>query len=346
MTSATLKTIAKVTGFSVTTVSRALGGFDDVNEATRQRIVAEAQRLGYEPNQQARALQQQRTSTIGLILPGGGMRFADPFLGEFIAGIGGAATDAGFDILVSTPNAAQTELAAYKRMVAGRRVDGLVLMRIRSTDPRVEYLTKTHLPFALFGRTTSPSDYLYIDVDGIAGQAALTHHLIEIGHQHIAYITPPRKLTFTTYRLQGFEIAMQQRGVVIEERYVVEGDLTETSGRHIAHHLLDLTPMPTAIMAGNDSMAIGIMKAIHERGLRVGRDVAVGGYDDIPAASHLHPSLTTIRQPIFEIGKQLTEMLLARIAGEEIAPSAVLITPELFVRESSAPNTQVNGNRR
>jgi DNA-binding LacI/PurR family transcriptional regulator len=346
MTSATLKTIAKVTGFSVTTVSRALGGFDDVNEVTRERIIAEAQRLGYEPNQQARALQQQRTSTIGLILPGGGMRFADPFLGEFIAGIGGAATDAGFDVLVSAPNASQTELAAYKRMVAGRRVDGLVLMRIGTTDPRVEYLARTHLPFALFGRTTSAHDYLHIDVDGIAGQGALTRHLIDIGHQHIAYLTPPRKLMFTGYRLRGFQQAMEGANLAINERYIVEGELTEASGLALAQRLLDLRPLPTAIMAGNDSMAIGVMKAIHERGLRVGGDVAVGGYDDIPAAAHLHPSLTTVRQPIFEIGKQLTEMLLARIAGETIAPSAVLITPELLVRDSSTPKPQVNGKRR
>jgi DNA-binding LacI/PurR family transcriptional regulator len=343
MPSTTLKTIAEYTGFSVTTVSRALGGFDDVNAETRDLIIAEAKRLGYEPNQQARALQRQKTNTIGFILPAGGTRFSDPFFGEFIAGIGAAATEAGFDLLVSTPSQAQPELAVYRRMVAGRRVDGLVMMRVAISDPRIEYLSKTHLPFAAFGRTAHHASYLHIDVDGVAGQAAMTQHLLDIGHRHIAYITPPRNLMFTVYRLQGFEQAMQTNGLAVNHSLICEGDLTEASGLVLAHDLLQRTPMPTAIMTGNDSMAIGVMKAVQERGLRVGADVAVGGYDDIPAAAHLHPSLTTIRQPIFEIGQQLTHMLLERIAGRDIASPAVLIQPQLLTRESTDPRHGVNG---
>jgi LacI family transcriptional regulator len=346
MSSATLKTIAKLTGFSVTTVSRALAGYDDVSEATRERIVAEAQRLGYEPNQQARSLQGQKSNTIGLVLPPSGIRFADQFFGEFVAGIGSVATGAGFDLLVSTPTQTDPELVVYRRMVAGRHVDGLVLMRLRISDPRIEYLNKTNLPFAAFGRTAGSTDYLHIDADGIAGQTALTQHLIDIGHQRIAYITPPRNLMFTTYRLQGFHQAMQAHNLPIDERLIVEGDLTEASGWSLTRYLLDHQPMPTAIMTGNDAMAIGVMKAVQELGLRVGYDVAVGGYDDIPAAAHLHPSLTTIRQPIFEIGQQLTQMLLDRIAQRPIESPAVLLTPALLVRESTEPRASTNGKRR
>lgn len=336
MTGTTLKTIAQVTGFSITTVSRALGGFDDVNAATRDLILAEAARLGYEPNVQARALQTQKTRTIGLVLPAGG-RFADPFFGEFIAGIGSAATSAGYDMLVSMADAPQAELAVYRRMVAGRRVDGLVLMRARAVDPRIEYLATTDLPFAVFGRTTSIDDYLHIDVDSTAGQAALTQHLIDRGHRRIAYLAPPRNLMFTRYRLQGFREAMARAGLAVDEALVQEGELTEASGWALAHHLLSRDQRPTAIMAGNDTMAIGTMKAVLERGLRIGVDVAIGGFDDIPSAAHLHPGLTTVHQPIFAIGQQVTQMLLDRMAGRANASRSVLITPELLVRGSTDP---------
>lgn len=336
MTAITLKTIAQATGFSITTVSRALGGFDDVSAETRQIILAEAARLDYEPNVQARALQTQKTRTIGMVLPAGG-RFADPFFGEFIAGIGSAATGAGFDVLVSLADSAQTELAAYRRMVAGRRVDGLVLMRARAIDPRIEYLATTGLPFAVFGRTTSIDNYLHIDVDSTAGQAALTQHLIERGHRRIAYLTPPRNLMFTSYRLQGFREAMMRAGLAVDDTLVQEGELTEASGWTLARALLEREPRPTAIMAGNDSMAIGVMKAVLEHGLRIGIDVAIGGFDDIPSAAHLHPGLTTIHQPIFAIGQQVTQMLLDRIAERDNPIPSVLITPELLVRGSTDP---------
>jgi LacI family transcriptional regulator len=225
-------------------------------------------------------------------------------------------------------------------------VDGLILMRVGMHDPRIEYLAKTRLPFAAFGRTTSIEDYLHIDVDGIAGQASLTQHLIDMGHERIAYVTPPGNLMFTHYRQQGFTEAMTRRGLTVDERLILEGDLTEVSGWAAGHTLLEQPNRPTAIMAGNDSMAIGVMKAIQERGLRVGHDIAVGGYDDIPPAAHLHPGLTTIRQPIFEIGQKLTEMLLDRIAGRDILSPRVLITPELLVRESTHPNHHPNGKRR
>jgi LacI family transcriptional regulator len=342
----TLKSIAQVTGFSVTTVSRALGGFDDVNEDTRLLIVQEAARQGYQPNLQARLLQGQRSQTVGLIISTQGPRFADPFFSEVVAGIGSQAAAAGFDLLLGTHTPQVDELDAYRRLVTGRRVDGLVLMRVRSRDPRIDYLATTRLPFAAFGRTASSADYLHIDVDGVTGQAAMTQHLIDLGHKRIAYIAAPRDLMFSFYRLQGFRQTMQAARLPVDEALIVEGDLTESSGWALAHELLARNPMPTAIMTGNDSMAIGAMKAVHERGMRVGHDVAVGGYDDIPAAALLHPSLTTIHQPIFEIGQRLTQMLLDRIAGRDLASHAILITPELLVRESTDPAQSPNGKRR
>lgn len=337
MTPATLKSVAKATGFSITTVSRALGGFDDVSEETRQRILEEARRQGYKPNEQARALQRRRSQTLGLIVPSTGPRFPDPFFSEFVSGVGTAASAAGFDLLLSTHTPLEDELETYRRMVAGRRVDGLILMRARFADERIEYLAHTDMPFVVYGRTTSTDSYLYIDVDGVAGQQAITRHFVELGHRRIAYITPPGNLMFTHFRLQGFQQAMEDAGLPIDDGLIIEGDLTERGGMALTRHLLSLPAPPTAILTGNDSMAFGAMSAIQEHGLQVGRDIAVGGFDDVPLAEHIHPSLTTMHQPIHEAGQRVTQILLRKISGQTIDHSAALITPELMVRASSGP---------
>lgn len=335
MNAATLKSIAKATGFSVTTVSRALGGFDDVNAETRQLILEEARRQGYHPNLQARALQARRSRTIGLIVPVTGPRFPDPFFSEFVAGVGAVVAESGFDLLLSMHTTLNAEIDAYRRVIAGQRVDGLILLRARVDDARIRYLSQTRIPFVVFGRTTLEQEYVFIDVDGSAGQHALTEHFIALGHRRIAYICPPFEMMFTVYRLSGFRQAMQAHSLPVDEALIVESDLTERGGREAANRLLDLPDPPTAIMAGNDLTAFGVMKAVQERGLAVGKDVAVGGFDDIPLAEHVHPGLTTIRQPIFQIGQQAAQTLLSLIAGKSIADASVLIMPELVVRASS-----------
>lgn len=335
MSNATLKSIAKSTGYSITTVSRALAGYDDVNEQTRQTILKEAQRQGYEPNLNARLLQKQRTQTIGLIVPVSSSRLPDPFFSEFVAGVSGQAALAGYDLLLSTDSDQSQELDHYRRIVSRNRVDGLVLARIRRHDPRIEYLLGTDTPFVVFGRTDQADGYVYIDIDGVAGQAALTAHFIALGHTRIAYISAPASLTFAAHRAQGFHAAMAHAGLSIDADLLVEGDLSEESGYAITCALLAQSTPPTAIMAGNDLMAFGAMRAVQAAGLRVGVDIAVGGFDDIPSAAHIAPGLTTVRQPIYEIGQQLTETLLAMIDGQPVAQRARLLTPQLIVRASS-----------
>lgn len=335
MATATLKTIALATGFSVTTVSRALGGFDDVSEETRQIILEEARRQGYRPNSHARALQTRRTQTIGLIAPFTGPRFPDPFFGEFVAGAGNAAGASGYDLLLSTQLPAADELEDYQRLVLGRRVDGLLIIRARYDDARVRYLTDLRFPFVVFGRTACVQDYVSIDVDGATGQRELTEHFIRLGHRRIAYFLPPRELMFTHFRLQGFHEAMAHHGLPVDPDLLIETELTENGGREAAHYVLGLPHPPTAIMTGNDRVALGVMGAIHSKGLVVGRDIAVAGFDDIPAAEHVHPGLTTVRQPIYEIGQRCAQTLLHLIAGEDVQPRSTLIKPELVVRASS-----------
>ena len=336
----TLKDIAEKVGFSVTTVSRALGGYDDVAEGTRRLVVRTAEEMGYRPNVMARRLQKQRTETLGFVIPTFGPRFSDPFFSELLAGMGNAAASHNFDLLVSTrPPDTHEETNVYEQLVQERRVDGLMLTRTRINDARIAYLLAQDFPFAAFGRTQTEGGYACVDIDGELGMFNATQHLIELGHRDIAIILPPVDLMFTVYRRAGFYRAMRAHGLGVEPSWEESGDLTERGGYAAACHLLERARRPTAIIAGNDLMAIGAMRAAREHGLSVGRELSVVGFDDITLAEHANPPLTTVRQPIYEVGQRVCRMLVQVLAGKSMAEEGyqVLFEPELVIRDSSGP---------
>jgi LacI family transcriptional regulator len=336
----TLKDIARRVGVSVTTVSRALGGYDDVAEETKRRILQAAQEMGYHPHIIAQSLQRQRTNTVGLIIPTAGPRFSDPYFTEILTGIGNEAAEHEFDLLVSTRAPGAQEREAYERIVGSRRVDGLLVIRTRCHDERITYLMESGFPFVAFGRSDLDLDFPYIDVDGTKGLDEATQYLIDLGHRRIAYISAPLDLMFAKYRLAGYKGTMERNGLSVREEWIAIGRLTQEDGYREGLKLLDLEPAPTAIIAANDLMALGAISAAQERGLIVGRDVAVTGFDDIPLAEHSHPALTTVRQPIYHIGTMICSMLIQVIHGEKLAERHILLEPTLVVRESSGVGRQ------
>ncbi len=331
----TLRDIAKATDLSVTTVSRALNDYDDVSPGTKALIRRVAEEMGYSPNTLAQRLRKKRTDTIGLILPTFGPRFSDPFFSELLAGIGNRAAQHGFDLLVSTRPPGESEMEAYRRKVQGRRVDGFVVVRTRGEDSRIDYLRNEGFPFVAYGRTDSPLDYPFVDGDGHRGMLLVVDHLASLGHSRIACITPPPDLMFTQHRLEGFRDGLREQGIQPDEALVRTGDLTQRGGYEQASALLDLPDPPTAIAAFNDLMAFGAMSAAQERGLVVGKDLAVTGFDDTPMAEHSHPPLTTVHQPIYQIGSMVCEMLIGLTQGKPPEQPHVLLQPTLVVRFSS-----------
>lgn len=331
----TLKDIARETGYSITTVSRALNNYDDVSAETKAHIRDTADRLGYYPNVTAQHLRQRRTDTLGFIIPTTRRHFSDPFFIEFLTGVGDEASDQSYDLLVSTQSPGPGEIDVYRRFVRGKRVDGLVIVRTRRQDPRIEYLLEQEFPFVAFGRTETSHAFLFVDEDGRAGMAQATQHLIDQGHRRIGFIAADRRLMFARERLRGYIETHEENGIPVDESLIVEGDLSQRSGRRTARHLLDLPDPPTAIMAANDLMALGAMAAAQARGLAVGNDLAVTGFDDIPLAEHYHPPLTTVRQPIHEIGQMVCEMLIRTLQGQPLEDPRVLLQPTLIARASS-----------
>ena len=330
----TLNDIADRLGISASTVSRALADYPDIAISTRERVLETAEEMGYRPNVIARMLQKQRTDTIGFIIPTHGPRFSDPFFSEILAGIGNHAADQRYDLLVSTRAPGAEEMEVYKRMVQERRVDGLLVVRTRRQDDRIAYLVEEQFPVVAFGKSDLEVEFPYLDVDSKSGVRRLTQHLIDLGHRRIACISAPLDLIFASARLEGYREALEANSIAIDESLVIVGALTERSGYDAGREMLTRDSAPTAIVACNDLMATGVISAAQGLGLTVGRDLAVTGFDDVPLAEHSHPPLTTVRQPIYDIGQRICEMLIHLLRGETLNERHVILEPQLVVRES------------
>jgi len=331
----TIRDVAKKLNLSITTVSRALDGYDDVADHTRQRVTQVARKMGYVPSRAARQLRRQQADVIGYILPASGSHFTDPFFSEFIAGLGDEATSHNYDLLVSTATPdSSAEHAIYERWVRSRLIDGIILSRMRLRDWRAKYLTENNFPFVAHGHTHQRLKFPYIEVDSRAGFELLVKHLVERGHKRIAYIGAPARFTLQTDRLDGYRSGLEATHIRFDPGLVGEGDLSRTGGYDAALRLFDLPKPPTAIIGVNDLTAIGAMRAARERGLMVGKDIAIAGYDGTDDSEHTQPPLTTLRQQVYEIARQLAQMLIARIAGEPVQ-ARLIIQPELVVREST-----------
>lgn len=331
----TIKDVAKKANVSITTVSRALHGYDDVSPHTRKRIIKIAKDLGYTPNILAQRLQKQRADTIGLILPTFKPRFSDPFFSELLAGIGNKAAELGFDLLVSTRAPGEQEVKTYQNLIEGARVDGFIVVRTREFDPRITYLIEEGFSFAAFGRSKSNSNYAYVDEDGYYAMQLVAEHIVSLGHKRIGCITSNADLNFTRYRMNGLKDGLANHQISIDENIVRTGDLTQRSGYELGKELLQHPDPPTMIVAFNDLMAFGVMSAAQELGLVVGRDLSVTGFDDIPMAEFSHPSLTTISQPVYQIGGMLCDILIKMVNKTLEKLPQIVLKPKLVIRKST-----------
>lgn len=332
--SVTLKDIAKRVNRSVTTVSRALNDYDDVSPETKAEVRRVAAEMGYTPSTLAQRLRKQRSDTIGVILPTFGPRFSDPFFSEFLAGVGNKATEQGYDLMVSTRPPNEEEMETYRVNVQGRRVDGFIIVRTRCVDLRIQYLRQIGFPFVAFGRTCGDLDFPFVDEDSEYGMQLIADHLVRLGHRRFACISAPSYLEFTHLRIKGITKVLTKHGINLEEDLICESDLTQGGGYKQASNLLDMSIPPTAIIACNDLMALGAMSAAQERGLVVGNDIAITGFDDIPMAEHSHPPLTTVHQPIYRIGNTVCEMLIKIIQGLPLESDQLILKPSLVIRQS------------
>jgi len=330
----TLKDIAEEVNRSITTVSRALAGCSDVNKETAELVKSVAKRMGYVPNTYAQRLQKQTTDTVGIVAPPSSKGYAEPFFSEFLAGIGEKATAFGYDMLV-TYASEDNQMDLYRKLVEGRRVDGFILYRTLRDDPRVNYLHSIGFPFTSFGRVENLHDYAYIDEDGEYAMELVARHLFERGHRRIGCICPPLTVMYAYTRLNGLVKGLNNLGLDLDPDLIREGYFDQKDGYEQAMVLLGHPNPPTAIVGFNDLIAFGVINAAKNRGLHIGSEFAVTGFDNGQMAALYRPPLTTISQPTYEIGGMLFQLLIQNLGNVKAPKPQILLSPELIVREST-----------
>jgi LacI family transcriptional regulator len=332
----TIRDLAKKLELSITQVSRALGGYSDVSESTREKVIQAAREMGYEPSYAARQLRRKRADAIGFILPTSSPRFSDPFYANFLTGLCDEAAQHHVDLVVSScPPDSDLEKTMYQRWFQSMRVDGLVINRVRTHDWRVDYLAENNMPFVTLGLPDTRLEFPALRVNERHGFERLVLHLKDKGHSRIAFIGGPTELIIQRERFGGYLSGLNTAGLIYDDQLVLQADLTEDNGYLAAQTLLTDPNPPTAILGCNDQIAIGALRAAKEAGYKVGAEFAIAGYDGIREGAYTDPPLTTLYQPTYEIARRLVNMLMMVINHQPLEPTHPMLEPELILRAST-----------
>jgi len=335
----TLKQVAQAAEVSYQTVSKVLNQQMQVSEETENRIWKAVQTLGYHPNYTARSLRTQRSFTIGYSWPPSPPEQENLILDQFLQNMFAAAEEQGYYLLCFPYHTdIKKHLATYSELIESRRVDGFILSNIEYDDPRILLLLEKNFPFVTFGRSNMELVFPWIDVDGGLGIRQAMLHIMEQGHHKIGALAWPLESRVGNNRMEGYYSVLREAGITPEDEWIKRGEGVFDFGYKATLELLDLpeTKRPTALIALNDMMAVGALQAAKDRGLQVGSEFAVSGFDDAPMVQYTFPPLTTVRQPIAEIGQRIISMLMECINnGDSPVLNPELIAPQLIVRSST-----------
>ena len=327
----TINDIARRVGLSKASVSRALNGKQDVDPETRKRVLKVATQLGYVASASARALSNGRSNCLGLLVP----TLTWPWILEVLRGVAEEIERSGYSlILYTTSGGEDSEREFMSQVVPAGAVDGLALVIPLGMLEYIERLAKGGLPIVVVDDRGHYPDLPTVATTNIEGGRSATRHLIEHGRQRIAMLNGPHDFGCNRDRLEGYKSALQDAGLRFDPQLVVDSDFKESGGASAMTELLAADPRLDAVFVANDVMAFGAMRALRNAGRRVPDDVAVVGFDDIPASAMTHPPLTTVRQPLYEMGRTAASMVMAAVRGESIAKRIELPT-SLVVRDSS-----------
>lgn len=328
---ATIRDVAERAGVSISTVSIALKHDPRVKESTRKRIAAVAQSLGYRPNGIARDLKMQQTQTIAIFLHDLG----GPFYSELVSGVQDVALSYGYSPIVACSVGGRG--VALDRLLLEGRVDGAIILDHHIEEDFIRKVAGHKLPIVLLDRDIEGCPDVYrVTSDHAGGAYGATRHLLENGYRKIAFVGGPSVSEDGQLRFRGYVRAMQSFGFEIDKSFIIPGNFTEQSGYEAGLTLILRQQTPDAVFAGNDEMAIGILRAFSERLIRVPEDIALVGFDDIRLTQYTFPTLTTVHQPMYELGTVAAQILFRVFDGEQMIDPMILET-WLVVRDSSGP---------
>ncbi|MFI8455402.1 LacI family DNA-binding transcriptional regulator [Kitasatospora sp. NPDC085464] len=331
----TLEEVAARAGVGRGTVSRVINGSSRVSEQAKETVGRAIAELGYVPDRAARALAGSRTDAVALVVPESEARlFAEPYFLDIIRGVSAELGSADKQLLLTLIRTEQ-ERQRFEQYLAAQRVDGVLLVSVHRDDPLPDQVRALGLPTVLNGRRSPHEPVAYVDSDNVGAGRSAVEHLAGRGRRRIATITGPSDMDAAEGRLAGYRQGLAAAGLPADEGLVAVGDFTEDGGRRAMRELLARCPDLDAVFAASDLMAVGALAVLRARGLDVPGDVALVGVDDSPVARHLDPPLTTVRQPIEQMGRTMAGLLLRQIAGEDVEPSRLVLPTELVVRRSS-----------
>lgn len=327
----TIRDIAKLSGVSYSTVSRALSGVDKVKDTTYVRVLEAAEHLGYVVNRQARSLAGGGHQVVGLLVHG----LESDYFGQILKGVDEALAQANFEMMLFTTHRHKDkEINHATRMMSGL-TDGLLIVSPESHQDYIRNLQEKAVPFVLVD-VSAADEGVTVSATNAEGAYDATCYLLALGHRRIGFITGNLNLPVAVHRLEGYRRALGAFALPFDDSLVCEGDFVQERGYEAALELLSREPRPTAIFASNDESAFGVLRAAEFLGVAVPDDLSVVGFDDLPMSKHITPKLTTVRQPIREMGNVAATLLLEQLRYGQPAASVQLPT-ELVIRSSCAP---------
>jgi len=329
--------VSRALGLTKGTVSRALNGYPDISESTRQRVRAMADRMGYRPLSQAQGIRTGRTRSIGLVLQTSEHDSHAPFLTDFIAGVSDTASKHDWTLTVSTAGSDAAMATTLKRLVDERKADGFILPRTLTEDPRVRTLQGLDVPFVLFGRTRGSESCAYYDIKGGVAMQGAVRRLVGLGHRRIGFVGGGERYNFAALREAGYTAGLQEAGIEIDPALIQRNARVTAEGAAATRALLALPRPPTAIVFATDIAALGAYGVAEATGLTIGQDLSLIAYDGISAGAHMRPPLSTYQTDTHRAGAQLAELLIRLIRGEPATDLQVLEEARFIARQSDGP---------
>jgi LacI family transcriptional regulator, galactose operon repressor len=326
----TIEDVARVADVSYATVSRVINNKGYVSEETRARVIEAVTRTGYVVNRQARGLAGGRSQVVGLVVPD----LDTSYIGEIVRGIDEELAAVSYDLMLYTTHHRSHRESTFVANLTNGLADGLLLVLPSDPAAYLDSFRKRRFPFVLIDHEGLDSQGPSVGATNVQGAYDATSYLISLGHRRIGFVTGNLKMGSAVDRLKGHRAALAEHGLLHDPALVLEGDFHQPRGYECARALLALADPPTAIFASNDVSAFGVMDAIRDAGLRIAIDISVIGFDDIPTASSVHPPLTTVRQPLVEMGARATRMLLEFIEEPARPHERVDLATSLVIRET------------
>lgn len=332
----TIKDVAAAANVATSTVSRVISDHPRISIETKRRVRQAMEELGYHPNFQAKSLAKSSTQTIGVVMPDSTDRvFQNPFFPEVIRGISSYAHTKDYALFLSTGSTAQEIFEGVVKMVQGKRVDGFIILYSRLNDPILNYLRKENFPFVVVGKPYKNVDEInHVDNDNIKAGKELTDYFIQRGHDRIAFVGGSPDLVVTIDRLEGYRQALQNAGLPVLEDYIIcEKDFIE-GGEEAALELLDLKARPAALLVSDDLLALGVIKALKKKQLRIPEDCSIISFNNVLIAELSQPALSSVDIQVYQLGYQAGKCLIERMKEPNEPTKRIILPYHLVERES------------